>query len=107
MSLDRFELLFYNWIIGLCLLVKLSETALKSTSDHANFADNWHKWHKWHKNNLEIAEIAANFAIPVIFRYLIFVIHLFPSKQGHFNILGVAAAARLKRPAHEPGSPTI
>jgi hypothetical protein len=25
------------------------------------------KWHKWHKNYPAIAEIAANYAIPVIF----------------------------------------
>jgi hypothetical protein len=82
--------------------------ALKSTSGNAIFADNWHKWHK---NDVAIAEIAANFAILVIFRNLS-LSHLrnssFPIKTYpwvHVNILGVEAADWFKRTALEPGSP--
>jgi hypothetical protein len=49
----------------ICSLLTFSEMSPKPTSDNANFADNWHKWHK---KKCAIAEIAAIYAIPVIFR---------------------------------------
>jgi hypothetical protein len=56
--IDLYELLFYNYTI----YPRPPRSLLKLPT--SNFADNWHKWHK---NVGAIAEIAAIYAIPVIF----------------------------------------
>jgi hypothetical protein len=61
-------------MIVVCSPLIWLEMLPQSTSDNANFADNWHKWHKKRSAIAEIAREAslwdAIYAIPVIFRNL-------------------------------------